>query len=132
MALISAQDLALLACGEHPRPQELLGAHVGRLGRKHGVRFAVWAPNASRVSVVGSFNSWDGQADPLVKDEASGVWQGFATAARVGDLYKFEIHDRAGQRLPLKATPSRALPSCARPRPASWRRPCRCSRPGRA
>ncbi|WP_428506992.1 1,4-alpha-glucan branching protein GlgB [Roseateles sp.] len=105
MALISAQDLTLLARGEHPRPQELLGAHVGRLGRKHGVRFAVWAPNASRVSVVGSFNSWDGEADPLVKDEASGVWQGFATVARVGDLYKFEIHDRAGQLLPLKADP---------------------------
>ncbi len=109
--MIPAQDLALLARGEHPRPWLWLGAHAARnprrTGPREGVRFAVWAPHASRVSVVGSFNDWDGERHPLGRSEApaDGIWQGFVPGARPGDLYKFQLHAADGRLLPLKADP---------------------------
>uniref|UniRef100_UPI00286B2158 1,4-alpha-glucan branching protein GlgB n=1 Tax=Roseateles sp. TaxID=1971397 RepID=UPI00286B2158 len=99
---ISQQDLTLLAQGLHPRPFEVLGAHPLDSG---GVRFAVWAPNASAVSVVGDFNHWDGSRNALQALAQGGIWAGFVPAAAVGDFYKFELFDAGGQRLPLKADP---------------------------
>jgi len=99
---IKDAELALLAQGQHPRPWTVLGAHTQPRG---GVRFAVWAPNARRCSVVGSFNSWDGRKHPMDKDWGSGIWQVFVPEAARGDLYKFELEDEGGHLLPLKADP---------------------------
>ncbi|HEX2009821.1 MAG TPA: 1,4-alpha-glucan branching protein GlgB [Roseateles sp.] len=104
-ALLAAEDLALLARGEHPRPYLLLGAHALKHQRKAGVRFAVWAPQAGRVSVVGDFNGWDGRRHPLELHRESGVWCGFVPGAKPGDFYKYELEARDGRLLPLKADP---------------------------
>ncbi|MEZ5454704.1 MAG: 1,4-alpha-glucan branching protein GlgB [Lysobacteraceae bacterium] len=94
-----------LAQGEHPQPHHLLGAHPLRIGAVDGVRFAVWAPNARRVSVVGSFNDWDGRRHPMRLRHTAGVWELFVPHVRVGDFYKFELLDAHGHLLPLKADP---------------------------
>ncbi|MGI9154717.1 MAG: 1,4-alpha-glucan branching enzyme, partial [Rubrivivax sp.] len=70
-----------------------------------GVRFAVWAPNASRVSVVGDFNAWDGRQHVMHCRGSSGVWEIFIPHAAPGHHYKYEIHARDGQLLPLKCDP---------------------------
>ena len=70
-----------------------------------GVRFAVWAPNASRVSVVGSFNAWDGRRHAMRLRHDAGVWELFVPHAAAGDLYKYELLDADGHLLPLKADP---------------------------
>ncbi len=98
-------DLALLAAGEHPRPFTLLGAHALEQDHVDGVRFAVWAPNARRVSVVGSFNQWDGRRHGMRLRHAAGIWEMFVPHAALGDLYKFEIIAANGDLLPLKADP---------------------------
>lgn len=85
-------DLHLLGEGTHYRLWERLGAHPTDAGR---CRFAVWAPNAEAVHVVGDFNHWTTGADPLRPLGASGVWEG-AAAARRGDAYKFRIRTRDG------------------------------------
>ncbi len=106
---LPAPDLHSFARGEHARPFELLGAHglthndAG--GAVAGVRFAVWAPHARRVSVVGSFNAWDGRRHPMRKRHEAGVWEIFVPQAGEGDLYKFELLGPAGELLPLKADP---------------------------
>ncbi len=104
---IGPQDLALLSQGRHPQPQDVLGAHPVRASGQGpaGTRFAVWAPNASAVSVVGDFNDWDGRAHRLQRCDAAGVWCGFVEGAGVGALYKFELHDAQGDLLPLRADP---------------------------
>ena len=98
-------DLALLAAGDHPRPFTLLGAHALAQDHVDGVRFAVWAPNARRVSVVGSFNQWDGRRHGMRLRHAAGIWEIFVPHAALGDLYKFEIIAANGELLPLKADP---------------------------
>ena len=98
-------DLALLAAGDHPRPFTLLGAHALEQDHVDGVRFAVWAPNARRVSVVGSFNQWDGRRHGMRLRHAAGIWEIFVPHAALGDLYKFEIIAANGELLPLKADP---------------------------
>ncbi len=98
-------DLALLAAGDHPRPFTLLGAHALEHDHVDGVRFAVWAPNARRVSVVGSFNQWDGRRHGMRLRHAAGIWEIFVPHAALGDLYKFEIIAANGELLPLKADP---------------------------
>jgi len=70
-----------------------------------GVRFGVWAPRASRVAVVGSFNGWDPAATPLTLDPEAGVWAGVAPAARVGDLYQYALTGPHGEALPWRADP---------------------------
>ena len=70
-----------------------------------GVAFAVWAPNARRVSVVGDFNAWDGRRMPMRRREASGFWELFVPGLRPGHLYKYEILGADGRLLPLKADP---------------------------
>ena len=102
---LSDADLALLAAGDHPRPFTLLGAHALEQDHVDGVRFAVWAPNARRVSVVGSFNQWDGRRHGMRLRHAAGIWEIFVPHAALGDLYKFEIIAANGELLPLKADP---------------------------
>jgi 1,4-alpha-glucan branching enzyme len=107
--LIGELDLYYLGEGSHQRPFEVLGAHPMALGEgAHaigGVRFAVWAPNASRVSVVGNFNGWNGRRHPMRSRGASGIWELFVPHVATGDLYKYEIRSRAGAVLPLKCDP---------------------------
>jgi len=107
--LIGDADLHYLAEGSHLRPFEVLGAHPRTLGEGvftvAGVLFAVWAPNARRVSVVGDFNAWDGRRHPMRSRGSSGVWEIFVPHAAAGDRYKFEIVDAHGRVLPLKCDP---------------------------
>ncbi|MBK5915442.1 1,4-alpha-glucan branching protein GlgB [Rhodocyclus purpureus] len=92
----SAHDLYLFNEGRNTRTYSILGAHVQPGG---GVVFRVWAPNATKVAVVGEFNGWDGRTDPLVSLGASGVWAVHVAAARAGQLYRFELHDQHGNLL---------------------------------
>ncbi|MGH9262101.1 MAG: GlgB N-terminal domain-containing protein, partial [Acidimicrobiales bacterium] len=94
---LSGYDLHLLGEGTHFRLFERLGAHPIRLEGVAGVRFAVWAPNARRVSVVGDWNGWDGRVHPMRTIGASGVWEIFVPEARPGHRYKFEILGADGE-----------------------------------
>ncbi|UCF69103.1 MAG: 1,4-alpha-glucan branching protein GlgB [Acidobacteriota bacterium] len=90
--LLTDYDLHLFAEGRHWRIWEKLGAHPTVRDGVEGTQFAVWAPNARRVSVVGSFNGWNEKSDPLEPLGRSGVWSGFVPEARQGALYKYAIH----------------------------------------
>ncbi len=98
-------DVWLMAEGTHLRPYEVLGARPCSLASVAGTAFAVWAPNASRVSVVGDFNQWDGRRHPMRLRRECGVWEIFLPGVAEGALYKYEIRSREGQVLPLKADP---------------------------
>ncbi len=98
-------DRHLLAEGMHLRLYEVLGAHPRQLEGIAGVHFALWAPNARRVSVVGDFNDWDGRRHPMRRHPANGVWDIFVPGLGVGELYKFELLGADGELLPLKADP---------------------------
>jgi 1,4-alpha-glucan branching enzyme len=87
--------------GEDARAYEKLGAHVV----PGGVAFAVWAPNASRVTVVGSWNDWNRDASPLVSIGDTGVWQGVVRGVEVSDLYKYRVESSAGGTVTEKADP---------------------------
>ncbi len=103
--LLGEIDIYLLGEGRHRDFAKVLGAHVVEIDDVNGVRFAVWAPNARRVSVVGSFNNWDGRRHPMRLRQGSGVWEIFVPAAAAGDVYKYELLDADGILLPLKADP---------------------------
>ncbi len=93
---LGAQDLYLFNEGNEHRIYEKLGAHPRALGGVPGVAFAVWAPSAARVSVVGNFNRWDGRYFPMRPLGASGVWELFVPGLGAGELYKFEIRSQSG------------------------------------
>jgi len=97
-------DLHLFAEGNHQQIYEKFGAHLRTIGKEAGVYFAVWAPNAQRVSVVGDFNGWDGRVNPMRKLLGSGVWELFLPGVQEGAHYKFEIRTPAGRVL-LKSDP---------------------------
>ena len=97
-------DLHLFAEGQHWQIYEKLGAHVRKIGDTDGVYFAVWAPNAQRVSVVGDFNNWDGRVNPMRRLLGSGVWELFLPGTGEGAHYKFEIRTHSGALL-LKSDP---------------------------
>jgi 1,4-alpha-glucan branching enzyme len=97
-------DLFLFAQGNERRIYEKLGAHLRTIDGVEGVSFAVWAPTAQRVSVVGDFNGWDGRLHAMRMLGASGVWEIFIPGAGQGALYKFEIKSPAGA-LMLKTDP---------------------------
>ena len=99
-AQLGELDLHLAAEGRHERIYERLGAHLV----EGGVQFAVWAPNARSVSVVGDWNGWDGRSDPLDPAGSSGIWQAVVPGAAEGAKYKFEVVGADG-RLRLKADP---------------------------
>ncbi len=103
--LLGELDLHLLAEGRHREMANCLGAHAMSVLDVAGVRFAVWAPNARRVSVVGDFNSWDGRRHPMRLRIEAGVWEIFIPRLRPGAIYKYEIIGPAGHTLPLKADP---------------------------
>jgi 1,4-alpha-glucan branching enzyme len=96
--------LRLHAEGGHRRAHEMLGAHPMILEGTAGTAFAVWAPNARRVSVVGDFNGWDGARHPMRPQGDTGIWRTFAPQVGEGALYKFEIETRWGE-VALKADP---------------------------
>jgi len=98
-------DLYLIGEGTHQRIYEKLGAHVREIEGVRGVHFAVWAPNARRVSVVGDFNAWDGRRHPMRVRGTSGVWELFIPELPEGTLYKFEITSQYGNVLLLKSDP---------------------------
>src|SRR5262245_60774681 len=89
-------DLYLLGEGTHHRMFEKLGSHVIDFGGTRGVHFAVWAPNAERVSVVGDFNAWDGLVTPMRHLTPGGIWEIFIPDLREGEKYKYEIRAKGG------------------------------------
>ncbi len=97
-------DLYLIGEGTHYRAHEKLGAHLLTLQGTAGVLFAVWAPNAERVSAVGDFNGWDGRIHPMRLHPGNGVWEIFLPGIREGALYKFEVLPKFGPPA-LKADP---------------------------
>ncbi|MCI1027320.1 1,4-alpha-glucan branching enzyme [Pantoea dispersa] len=115
--LLAEMDAWLLAEGTHLRPYETLGAHGTTIDGVAGTRFAVWAPNAQRVSVVGEFNFWDGRRHPMRFRRELGIWELFVPGAVNGQLYKFEIIDAHGQ-MRIKADPF-AFEAQMRPQTAS-------------
>lgn len=98
-------DEYLIGEGSHLRLWEALGAHVMEHEGSAGVHFAVWAPNARRVSVVGDFNAWDGRRHMMRQRGGSGVWEIFIPGTGEGAVYKYEIIGPDGALLPLKADP---------------------------
>ena len=98
-------DVHLLVEGNHLASYQKLGAHAVLHDGVEGIAFAVWAPNAQRVSVVGDFNAWDGRRMPMRKRHAGGFWEIFVPGLRPGHLYKYELLGAHGELLPLKADP---------------------------
>jgi 1,4-alpha-glucan branching enzyme len=106
-------DQHLLGEGRHERIYEKLGAHLRQVDGIDGVHFAVWAPNARRVSVVADFNGWNGRSHVMRFHPSIGVWDIFVPGVGRGALYKFELLAAAGKLLPLKADPFARF--CERP-----------------
>jgi 1,4-alpha-glucan branching enzyme len=104
-SLLGALDDHLLIEGTHQLLYQRLGAQLVRHQGVDGVNFAVWAPNASRVSVVGDFNAWDGRRHTMRKRVDSGIWEIFIPDLGEGAVYKYEIISRNGTLMPLKADP---------------------------
>ena len=103
--VIGEMDEYLLGEGTHADLWHALGAHVREHEGVSGTHFAVWAPNARRVSVVGGFNGWNGRRHVMRKRGASGVWEIFLPGIVEGETYKYEIVGADGALLPLKADP---------------------------
>src|SRR5436305_499661 len=89
--LLGDLDLHLFGEGRHERLWEVMGAHLREVDGEVGVSFSVWAPNARRVSVVGDFNGWDGESDPMAHIGSSGVWHAWVPDVQAGARYKFEL-----------------------------------------
>src|SRR5690606_40632446 len=102
---LGALVLHLLAEGRHLRLYEVLGAHTLTVDGVEGVAFAVWAPNARRASVVGSFNHWDGRVHVMRFHPGAGIWEMFIPGVVPGAIYKYEIMGPDGSIGPLKADP---------------------------
>ncbi|RKP47645.1 1,4-alpha-glucan branching protein GlgB [Trinickia fusca] len=103
--LLDEAALNRLACSDPYAVLQCLGARPDVLDGVPGVRFAVWAPNARRVSVVGDFNTWDGRRHPMRFRHTAGVWELFVPRLTAGARYKYEILACEGHALPLKADP---------------------------
>ncbi|MDI6026580.1 1,4-alpha-glucan branching protein GlgB [Corticibacterium sp. UT-5YL-CI-8] len=116
--VLGPMDDYYIAEGSHLRLFDKLGAHVLSHEGADGVHFAVWAPNAERVSVVGSFNDWDGRRHPMRSRHDTGIWEIFLPDVGEGQPYKYELIGPDGVKLPLKADPF-AFRSELRPATAS-------------
>jgi 1,4-alpha-glucan branching enzyme len=103
--VLSDMDIYLFSEGSHWDLAHRFGANVMTVDGVDGVLFAVWAPNARRVSVVGDFNSWDGRRHIMRLRHSAGVWEIFVPRLRAGERYKYEIVAPDGTVLPLKADP---------------------------
>jgi len=117
MGFITEVDRYLYNNGRHYEIYEKLGAHPENYEGNDGVYFAVWAPHGSQVSVVGDFNGWDPEANPMTQLADSGIWEAFVSGLSVGELYKYAITTRSGKIL-FKADPY-AFQSEYRPQTAS-------------
>ena len=116
--VLGPTDDYLIAEGKHRRLHDKFGAHAMRHEGADGVHFALWAPSARRVSVVGDFNDWDGRRHPMRHRADTGVWEIFVPDAAIGAAYKFEIVGADGTLQPAKADPF-AFESELRPATAS-------------
>ncbi|MEM2114057.1 MAG: hypothetical protein QXS12_01225, partial [Candidatus Caldarchaeum sp.] len=97
LSLLTDFDVWLFRSGRHFRLYEKLGSHLVKVDGVPGVYFAVWAPNAERVSVVGDFNNWNADEHVLVRrEDGSGVWEGFVEHVEAGSLYKYRIVSHGG------------------------------------
>lgn len=101
---IGELDQYLFGQGNHYEIYKKLGAHAVKDGRREGVYFAVWAPHAENVSVVGDFNGWDVKANPMERNEPLGIYTAFVSGVQTGSLYKFCIETYKGE-LIYKADP---------------------------
>lgn len=90
---LSEFDLYLLAEGTHTRAYEKLGAHLAEANARRGVHFAVWAPNAKLVSVIGDFNGWDPAAN-VMQPTSAGVWERFIPEVGQGAVYKYHVESK--------------------------------------
>ncbi len=102
---ISQQDLYLFSEGKLHQGYRMLGSHAVEINGVKGVRFAVWAPNAERVSVVGEFNNWDGRIHAMRYHGSSGVWELFIPGIKQHALYRYEIRNRNTGQLLTKTDP---------------------------
>jgi len=102
---VAQADLDAHAAGEHYRAFEFLGAHAVEVDGVPGMLFAVWAPSAERVSVVGHFNQWDGRCHTMSVRSGSGVWELFVPELAAGELYRYEIRNRDSGELRIKTDP---------------------------
>ena len=118
-SLLGDLDRLLLAEGTHYQAYERLGAHLREMDGVSGVAFAVWAPNARRVSVVGDFNAWDGRRHPMRLHPGIGVWELFVPGLGEGARYKIDILSGSGEPLALKADPYATAFEVEVPRTAS-------------
>ncbi|MBI4459397.1 MAG: 1,4-alpha-glucan branching enzyme, partial [Acidobacteria bacterium] len=103
--LLTDFDLYLIGEGSHQQYYEKLGAHLWELEGVPGVRFAVWAPNAICVSVIGNFNEWDGRRHPMRRRGGAGIWELFVPGIGEGEIYKYEIKSRSNPSVLQKADP---------------------------
>ncbi|HBU06094.1 MAG TPA: 1,4-alpha-glucan branching enzyme, partial [Nitrospiraceae bacterium] len=117
LPVLSDFDLHLIGEGSHYKKYEKLGSHVMAVNGLKGIHFAVWAPNAKRVSVAGDFNNWDGRRHQMRVLGSSGVWEIFVPGLDEGEIYKFEIKSKSAE-IFLKADPY-AFYFEARPKSAS-------------
>ena len=104
MGYLSELDLYLFGQGTHYDIYKKLGAHPSIQDKKEGYHFAVWAPNAIRVSVVGDFNNWDGRIHQMRRLGDSGVFEIFIPDVKDGDIYKYEVKFKGGM-IALKSDP---------------------------
>lgn len=118
LPVLGEMDLYLYGEGKHLNIYDKLGAHLIKHQDIDGVCFAVWAPNARRVSVVGNFNDWDGRRHMMRPRGSSGIWELFIPGLTEWDIYKYELTDTQGRLLPLKADPF-AFVSEVRPKTGS-------------
>ncbi len=131
--LLGELDLWLLAEGTELRPGDKLGAHAHRIGESHGTRFAVWAPSAQRVAVVGDWNMWDERRHPLRRRVEAGIWEIYIPGVGPGARYKFAILEATGRRGPWRADPyarecelrpaTASVVAAALPQPQAYSRP---------
>jgi 1,4-alpha-glucan branching enzyme len=108
-SLLTDDDLYLFNQGSHFRLYEKLGAHPMEREGNEGAHFAVWAPDAQKVYVMGDFNGWDKASHPLRPREKSGIWEGFIPGVGKGANYKYHIVSRFNGYRVDKARPLRSL-----------------------
>src|SRR5215475_4561615 len=93
-SLLGETDVHLFNEGTHARLYDKLGTHLLTYNGQPGAYFAVWAPNANRISVIGDFNGWNDTAAPLTPHAQSGIWEGFIPGVQAGANYKYRIWSR--------------------------------------
>ncbi len=119
MPELTTDEIYLFRQGTLLRAYQKLGAHVDRVDGRAGVRFAVWAPDAASVSVVGDFNDWDPTRHPLQsRADSSGIWEAFVPEIAAGALYKYSLRSRVNGYIVQKADPFAVYNECP-PRTAS-------------